>query len=229
MHKIFHPAPLEGTLTLSEEESKHAIKVMRFNVGDHVQLLDGKGSKAVAEISLANQKRTEVEIIKVDKIAERSSSKLTIAIAPTKNINRIEWFIEKCTEIGIDRIALILCHQSERKIVKTERLRKIMISAMKQSGQLFLPELSELTEVKSWISNNKNGFIAHCEDIHKTERLSSLMKPNQDLTILIGPEGDFTPSEVNFALENDFKPISLGSSILRTETAGVVACTIANN
>jgi len=226
MHKIYAQLPDTGTLILSEEESKHLCKVMRKDVGDKVFILDGKGKKATAEITLAHSKKAEVSILEVQTIERRSAVHLTIAIAPTKNLNRIEYFVEKATEIGIDAIQPILCHQSERKILKTDRLEKIAIAAMKQSGQVFLPEISELVSVSEFIRTNPNGLIAYCPEHLTNPQLLNEVKNRESITILIGPEGDFTQEEVNFALENGYKTVSLGNSILRTETAGIYATTL---
>ena len=226
MHKIYAQLPDNGTLILSEEESKHLCKVMRKDVGEKVLILDGKGKKATAEITHAHSKKAEVTILDVQTIERRSDVHLTIAIAPTKNLNRIEYFIEKATEIGIDVITPILCHQSERKVIKTDRLEKIAIAAMKQSGQVFLPHITELISVKDFISTNPNGLIAYCPDHLTNPQLLNEVKNRESITILIGPEGDFTQEEVNFALANGYKTVSLGDSILRTETAGVYATTL---
>lgn len=226
MHKIFAQFPETGNLILSEEESRHVCKVMRKIEGDQVLILDGKGNKATAEITLAHPKKAAVAIREVQSVSSRKPISLTIAIAPTKNLNRIEYFVEKATEIGIDTISPILCHQSERKVIKTDRLEKIAIAAMKQSGQVFLPQIEELTPLKEFIKNNPNGLIAYCPDHLTNPQLLNEVKNRESITILIGPEGDFTQEEVNFALENGYKTVSLGNSILRTETAGVYAATI---
>ena len=149
MHKIYAQLPSSGSLILSEEESKHLCKVMRKTVGDRVLILDGKGKKATAKISIAHAKKAEVSILEIETTGRRSSIELNIAIAPTKNLNRIEYFVEKATEIGIDFIQPILCVQSERKVLKTDRLEKIAIAAMKQSGQVFLPKIASSTTTTS--------------------------------------------------------------------------------
>ena len=226
MHKIYAQLPDNSILILNEEESKHLCKVMRKNVGDKVLILDGKGKKAKAEITLAHSKKAEVTILVVQTIEKRSSVHLTIAIAPTKNLNRIEYFIEKATEIGIDAIKPVLCYQSERKVLKIDRLEKIAIAAMKQSGQVFLPHITELTSVMEFIKINPNGLIAYCPDHLTNPQLLNEVKNREAINILIGPEGDFTQEEVNFAIENGYKTVSLGDSILRTETAGVYATTL---
>jgi len=226
MYKIYAQLPSSGSLILSEEESKHLCKVMRKTVGDRVLILDGKGKKATAKISIAHAKKAEVSILEIETTGRRSSIELNIAIAPTKNLNRIEYFVEKATEIGIDFIQPILCVQSERKVLKTDRLEKIAIAAMKQSGQVFLPKIAELLPVMEFVKNNPNGLIAYCPDHLTNPQLLNEVKNRDSIAILIGPEGDFTQEEVNFALENGYKTVSLGKSILRTETAGVYATTL---
>lgn len=228
MHKIYAGIPETGKLTLNAEESKHVCKVMRKSVGDQVLILDGKGKKAIAEIVVAHHKKAEVAILSTESVKQRSKTNLTIAIAPTKNLSRMEYFVEKATELGVDRVVPILCSQSERKVLKTDRMEKIAVAAMKQSGQLFLPKIQELTPIKEFVSATKNGLIAYCPN-HKTNpQLLNEVKNQANITILIGPEGDFTEEEVNFALNNGYKTVSLGNSILRTETAGVYACSIIN-
>lgn len=228
MHKIFHPFPFENEISISESESKHLCRVMRLKEGAQVLLLDGLGTKALAEITLANPKKTELKIIDLEESENRANFKLTIAIAPTKNIDRFEWFLEKSTELGIDRIVPLLCERSERKVIKPERLNKILISAIKQSGQYFLPKLEELTTFQDFVENNQTGFIAHCEPGDNTPSLKEVIKPKTDINILIGPEGDFTLKEISFAKANNYRDVTFGKSILRTETAGVYCAAITN-
>ena len=228
MHKIFHPFPFENEISISESESKHLCRVMRLTEGSQVLLLDGNGSKALAEITLAHQKKTQLKIIEIDKIEKRGNFNLTIAIAPTKNIDRFEWFLEKSSELGIDRIVPLLCERSERKIIKQDRLNKILISAIKQSGQYFLPKLEALTTLQEFVKNDKTGFIAHCETGVETPPFTEVIKRQTDINILIGPEGDFTSKEISFAKANDYNEVTFGKSILRTETAGVYCSAITN-
>ncbi len=214
-----------NSVQLSSEESKHCIKVLRLRKGDHVQLLNGKGSSFEAVIQIADAKSCILEIEKEVKFSNYRSYHLTIAIAPTKNMDRFEWFTEKATEIGIDRIVPIICRHSERKEIKTDRLEKILVSAMKQSGQKYLPELTSQMSFKELIAQPFDGvkLIAHCAFGEKTT-LKNSITAGKKILLLIGPEGDFDPSEIKFALENGFIPVTMGDSRLRTETAGIVAC-----
>jgi 16S rRNA (uracil1498-N3)-methyltransferase len=182
-----------------------------------------------AEIADANPKKCRLTIVNSALDFGKRNFHLHIAIAPTKNIDRFEWFLEKATEIGIDEITPLLTSHSERKTINAERLEKILVSAMKQSLKAYLPQLHELTTFKELIINNKteNKFIAYCDEIQKIHLKDLATKGNNTL-ILIGPEGDFSPEEIKLAIENGFKVVSLGESRLRTETAGIVACHIVN-
>lgn len=210
---------------LTEEESKHCIRVLRLEKGNEVQLIDGKGGLYHASIQDAHPKRTVLQINSVVQAFNKRNHYLHIAIAPTKNIERIEWFLEKATEIGIDEISLIICQRSERKDAKVERLNKIITSAIKQSIKAYHPVLNELVTFSQLITKPFNGqkFIAHCEKSIKTSLNAELVAKGNYL-ILIGPEGDFTAPEIDDALQNGFKAITLGESRLRTETAGLEAC-----
>jgi 16S rRNA (uracil1498-N3)-methyltransferase len=210
---------------LNEEESKHAIRVMRLEKGDEVQLIDGKGGLYAASILDAHPKRTILQINSVTAAFNKRNHYLHIAIAPTKNIERTEWFLEKATEIGIDEISLIICQRSERKEAKVERLNKIITSAIKQSIKAYHPVLNEPMTFNQLLAKPFTGqkFIAHCDKGDKLNLKSELITSGNYL-ILIGPEGDFTPTEINDALKNDFKAITLGESRLRTETAALEAC-----
>ena len=225
MH-IFYTPDIASVKELPEEESLHCVKVLRLTEGSEITLADGKGSFYKAVITLAHHKRCGVNIIEEIPAPNPWTFKVHIAIAPTKNMDRIEWFSEKCTEIGIDAITLLRCRFSERKEVKTERIEKILISAMKQSLKAILPELEGMMDFKKFITRPFDGqkFIAHCYDENDKSLLKQKYEPGNNALILIGPEGDFSPEEVKLALENGFIPISLGNSRLRTETAGVVAC-----
>lgn len=222
----FYISDISGTsIQLNADESKHCIKVLRLKKGDLVQLMNGKGSLYKAVIQHPDSKKCLLEIVEEEKFQNARNFHLTIAIAPTKNNERFEWFLEKSTEIGIDRIVPVICQHSERKDIKSERLAKILISAMKQSGQTFLPELASLTSFKELVDSTFDGIklIAHCESGEK-RLLKNAVLPGKNILILIGPEGDFDPSEIKLALEKGFIPVSLGNSRLRTETAGIVAC-----
>lgn len=225
MHIFYTPDLSENSYTLNETESKHCIRVLRLQQGDEIILVDGRGGFFTAEIIDPNVKRCSVNVIKSSKKFGLSNFQVQIAIAPTKNMDRIEWFLEKTTEIGINRITPLLCRYSERKEVKHERLEKVMISAMKQSLKAYLPQLDPLTKFNDFINQPFNGqkFIAHCEE-QERELLKNRVEPNQNYLILIGPEGDFSTEEIEAALKAGFRPVSLGDSRLRTETAGVVAC-----
>ncbi len=219
----------DSTYVLDETESKHAIKVLRLNQGDSINLVDGKGTFYTAEISNAHHKKCEVTIINQQK-EDNNKPIIHIAIAPTKNNDRLEWFVEKTTEIGVSEISPIICDHSERKILKKERIEKRAISAMKQSLKATLPIINDATTFKSFISSipeSTEKYIAHCYNENQ-KHIKEIYTPDKSCVVLIGPEGDFSPQEVELALQNDFTPISLGKSRLRTETAGLVACNIVN-
>lgn len=232
MHLFYTPDINSDLYTLSEEESKHAVRVLRLKLGDKIELIDGHGGFYDAEIIDDNQKRCSVKIIGTKKEWEKRNVFLHIAIAPTKNNDRTEWFVEKAVETGIDEVSLIDCDNSERTVMKVERLQKVAISAMKQSLKAYLPKLNEIKVFKKFIeeTNSFKGekFIAHCNYRGTLPHLKSAYTPKTNTLILIGPEGDFTMDEVNHALQNGFKEISLGSSRLRTETAALYACTTIN-
>ena len=210
---------------LNEEESKHCVRVLRLQNGDEVQLIDGRGNFYIATLTDAHPKRTQLRIISIEKDFHKRNHYLHIAIAPTKNIERLEWFLEKATEIGIDEISLIICQRSERKEAKVDRLNKIITAAIKQSVKAWHPILNEPAPLNKFLSAPFDGqkFIAHCEPGDKFS-LKDELKLFGKYLILIGPEGDFTPKEISEAFNNDFKAITLGESRLRTETAALEAC-----
>ena len=222
---LFYVPNLSVGHVLPEEESQHAVKVLRMQVGDAISVVDGTGGFYHAVISNPHPKHCEFEIKKTILEFGKRDYKIHIAIAPTKNIERLEWFIEKATEIGIDQITPIICRFSERKIVKAERLEKIIVSAAKQSLKAYFPVLNPQCTFDELISkhNASQKFIAHCYEEDK-KLLQNEIKKSSDVLILIGPEGDFSKEEVQSAILHDFIPVSLGESRLRTETAGVVAC-----
>ena len=225
MHLFYTPDIVGTNYVLDEVESKHAVRVLRLNEGEIIQLIDGNGNFFEARISDPNPKRCGIEVVtKTEKFGERRSY-LHIAVAPTKNIDRLEWFLEKATEIGIDEITPILCEHSERKVIKDDRLEKVIISAMKQSLKAYLPKLNPLTPIKELCQSDFQGkkFIAHCYDQDKRQLKAEIENSLSNL-ILIGPEGDFSEKEVDSAIENGFIPVSLGQSRYRTETAALVAC-----
>ena len=228
--QLFYVPDISGAeVFLNEAESKHAIKALRLSNGDTIQLVDGKGGFYKAEVSDADPKKCRIAITNKQTDFGKKDFRLHIAIAPTKNIDRFEWFLEKATEIGIDEITTLLTEHSERKTVKTERLEKILISAMKQSIKAYLPVLNEITRFYDLISTTtcKNKFIAHCK-AGKNNHLKNIVKKSEDVLVLIGPEGDFSTEEIKFAQEHGFQEVSLGNSRLRTETAGIIACHIVN-
>jgi 16S rRNA (uracil1498-N3)-methyltransferase len=227
MHLFYTPdiEPSHPQYFLNEEESKHAVRVLRLELGAEVQLIDGRGGLYTAEIKDAHPKRTILQITNVIAEYSKRNHYLHIAIAPTKNLDRLEWFLEKATEIGIDEISLIICQRSERKEAKTERLDKIITAAIKQSLKAYHPVLNEVIAFSKFISQTFDGqkFIAHCEDSEKINLKNELQKQGRCL-VLIGPEGDFSPAEINAALDNGYKALTLGDSRLRTETAALEAC-----
>jgi RNA methyltransferase, RsmE family len=211
--------------SFDKEESKHIIKVLRKKEGDNLYVTNGLGDLFKTEITLASDSKCLVKIVSSEK-SEPSKYYLHLAVAPTKMNDRFEWFLEKATEIGISEITPIICDHSERKVIKTDRFDKIILSAMKQSLHYYLPKLNEPILFKDFIKQQKSeglNLIAHCEETDK-KSLKEVVKPNRDITILIGPEGDFSEKEIKLALENKYIPVTLGNTRLRTETAAVVAC-----
>lgn len=228
--QLFYVPNISGAeVILDETESKHAIRVLRLQSGDFVQIVDGAGGLFNAEIADANPKKCKLAIIESEQNFGKRNFHLHIAIAPTKNNERLEWFLEKATEIGIDEITPLLTERSERKTVNPERLEKILVSAMKQSVKAYLPRLNNPQNFKELVKQPFNGkkFIAYIEE-KQTVHLKNVVGKNDNVLVLIGPEGDFSPAEVQLAMQNGFQPVSLGDSRLRTETAGVVACHIVN-
>lgn len=224
---MYYCQDIETTHTLTEEESLHCVQVLRGKVGDEVEVTDGMGTIFHCRIVVPHRKHCEVEILSREVTQPLHTGYVHIAIAPTKNIDRLEWMIEKCTEIGVDEITPILCEHSERKTVNSERLQKIMISAAKQSLKARFPRLNPLTRLRDLLPDG-DRLIAHCiEGYAATDSKHALrdhIVAGHKVTILIGPEGDFSQDEVNWALQNGYQPVSLGPARLRTETAGVVAC-----
>jgi 16S rRNA (uracil1498-N3)-methyltransferase len=226
MQLFYNPNINETTeyFSFDKEESKHIIKVLRKKDTDILFVTNGLGFLFKTEITLASDSKCTVQIISFEK-KEESKFKLHLAVAPTKMNDRFEWFLEKATEIGIHEITPIICDRSERKVINAERFDKIILSAMKQSNELFLPKLNNAVTFKEFIKQQNKGLqlIAHCEETDK-KTLKSVLKPNENVTLLIGPEGDFSEKEIALALENNYIPVSLGNTRLRTETAAVVAC-----
>ena len=226
MQLFYNPTIDETTKSFSfdKEESKHIIKVLRKKDTDILFVTNGLGFLFKTEITLASDNKCTVKILSIEK-TEPSKFQLHLAVAPTKMNDRYEWFLEKATEIGINEITPIICDRSERKVVNRERFEKILLTAMKQSNVLFLPKLNEAITFKELIKRKNEGLqlIAHCEETDK-KTLKSVLKPSENVTLLIGPEGDFSEKEIVLALENNYIPVSLGETRLRTETAAIVAC-----
>jgi 16S rRNA (uracil1498-N3)-methyltransferase len=224
MHLFYSTNISDNTISLDNEESKHLAKVLRLEMGDHVHVIDGKGTRYLCSILIAHQKATQLTILEKEVVNETYG--IEIAAAPTKNLNRWEWFLEKTTEIGIDAIHPIVSFHSERKVLKKDRQERILVSAMKQSYKTKLPKLSELEKLKNFISRDFAGrkFICHCYDELPKKSLNESFKKGEKALLLIGPEGDFSKEEVELAMKKGFEPIGLGESRLRTETAAIVAC-----
>lgn len=225
MHIFYTPDIKGDDYLLNEQESKHATRVLRLVEGNEVLLIDGRGAKYVAVIAAKAGKKTLVNITSKEMIPHRSSHRLHIAIAPTKNMERLEFFLEKATEIGVDEITPLLCRYSERKVIKDERLERVVIAAAKQSVKAFMPKLNPLTKVADFVKKEHFGgrYIAHCYDMPK-EALKDVATIAKGSTVMIGPEGDFSQEEVALASEYGFTAVELGKERLRTETAGIVAC-----
>lgn len=214
--------------SFSPEESKHIVKVLRKKEGDQLQITNGQGYLFTARILLADPKKCKAEIVQTQKKHPKMHW-LHMAVAPTKMNDRFEWFLEKVTEIGVNEITPIICDHSERTVVKPERMARVMQSAMKQSLRTFLPKLNPAISFSEFMEKQHKGlkFIAHCEEEEKVE-LKRRVAADKDITILIGPEGDFSSSEIQMAYDKGFLPVSLGEARLRTETAAIVACNTVN-
>lgn len=225
MHIFYTPDIKSEVYELNEEESKHCIKVLRLITGTNLYLVDGKGGFYTAQIEDPHPKKTRLKVVEKTENFGKRNHYLHIAIAPTKNMERLEWFLEKATEIGIDEITPIICERSERKEVKLERLNKVITSAVKQSIKAYHPQLNSPKRFDELIyqNTNKHKFIAHCMQGAKTS-INNQFEAHSNYLILIGPEGDFTHYELELAINNNYIPISLGNSRLRTETAALEAC-----
>ena len=222
---LFYAPDIALNLQLPETEAHHCLKVLRMQPGDVLQITDGKGNFYQAEIAGVHSGCCQVNLLEIFPQHPLWKGRIEIALAPTKNSDRIEWFAEKATEIGIDKISFLRCRFSERKEMSIERIRKIMISAMKQSEKAHLPDLQSMTDFKEFVRQNFDGhkFIAHCYPDKKIP-LVQAYHSNENVLILIGPEGDFSEEEIALAQESGFIPVSLGESRLRTETAALAAC-----
>ena len=226
MQLFYNPnvSETDSIFNFDKDESRHIVKVLRKKVGDTLHITNGKGWLFTTELISAEQKHCSAKIISKQE-HKKGNYKLHLAVAPTKMNDRFEWFLEKATEIGVDTITPILCDHSERKVIKTKRFEKIIQSAMKQSLQYHLPELKPLTAFYDFIKQDFTGqiFIAHCEETER-KSLKSQINPDTDITILIGPEGDFSVKEIAIALQQNYIPVTLGNTRLRTETAAITAC-----
>ncbi len=222
--ELFFDPQFTGEGLLCESESKHCINVLRHKIGDEITIANGKGYYYKGRIISAHPKRCEIENISLQRY-EESPYKIHLAVAPTKSIDRFEWMIEKAIELGVNEITPLLCHHSERKKIRTDRIEKVVIAAMKQSLKAYMPIINELTPFKQFIKENKttNSFIAHCYNSEKIP-LKQAYPSKSDTLLYIGPEGDFSETEVESAIKAGITPVSLGSSRLRTETAGIIAC-----
>lgn len=232
MHLFYEPDILTNGGTLSEDESKHCVKVLRHNNGDAIRIIDGKGTRVTATITDASPRACRVKT-ETTETKPPPTQQCHIAIAPTKSSDRFEWFLEKSTETGVDRITPLLCHQSERKQIKPQRLERVITAATKQSLRLWHPVLEELTSIKEFLQKDfpdAAKFIAYCETEDRKELVDELKKTGseKEILVLIGPEGDFSEEEIRLAKEQGFVPVSLGPNRLRTETAGIAACMIVN-
>jgi 16S rRNA (uracil1498-N3)-methyltransferase len=224
--QLFYNADIKSTdiaFTFDKDESRHIVKVLRKREGDKIHITNGNGALFTSEITFAAEKKCEVKIIE-EKVHEPMPYYLHLAVAPTKMNDRYEWFLEKATEIGISEITPLICEHSERTAFKADRFEKILQSAMKQSLQFYLPKLNDPVPFNAFVKQERDGqlYIAHCEETDK-KLLKTELQPKQNITILIGPEGDFSTKEIELALAQKYVPVSLGNTRLRTETAAVVA------
>ena len=225
MEQLFYAPDIAANHTLPEDESEHCVRVLRLKEGDSITITDGKGFLYKAILGNAHPKHCLVNIIEQFPQNPLWQYNIHIAVAPTKNPDRMEWLVEKATEIGINTLTWLRCHNSERREIKLHRLYKIAISAMKQSQKTFLPQINEMIDFNKFISQPFDGYkmIAHCRNDEK-HLIKDLYKPDGNVLIMIGPEGDFSNEEIKDAITAGFAPVSLGKSRLRTETAALVAC-----
>ncbi|MBQ4366590.1 MAG: 16S rRNA (uracil(1498)-N(3))-methyltransferase [Muribaculaceae bacterium] len=225
----FYCPDIATTLTLTEDESRHCVRVLRLAEGDSIEVVDGRGNLYTCRISMAHPKRCAIEVTGCISSPPHWGCRIVLAVAPTKMLDRMEWMVEKCVEMGVDRIVPLRCHNSERTEIKTERLKRVMVAAMKQSLKATLPQIDEMTPLVQLLQQPWEGdrFMAYCDpELPREQRqlLPQLCKSGRDVMVLIGPEGDFSPEEVAAALAAGVVPVSLGESRLRTETAAVMAC-----
>jgi 16S rRNA (uracil1498-N3)-methyltransferase len=225
MNIFYLPEFQSGDIILNEEESGHAVKVLRLKENDPVTLVDGKGNLLEGEITTAHPKKCRIKVLSVKEEFGKKNYRLHLAVAPAKNSDRMEWLVEKATEIGLNEFTPLICRYSERKQIHVNRLEKVAVAAMKQSLKAYLPIIHEIIPFEKFISLNFQAkkFIAHCAPGEKPH-LFSLICQKEDVLVLIGPEGDFSPDEIACAKQHGFQEISLGNSRLRTETAALAAC-----
>lgn len=229
MQLFYAPQMTLPEYTLAEEESRHAIKVLRLRVGDTLHITDGRGNLHLCQVVSDSAKHCTVRVVESQSEFEKRNYSLTMAVAPTKNIDRYEWFLEKATEIGVDTFVALESAHSERRVVKPEREEKVITAAVKQSLKAYHPAFEDMTPFKALVAREFSGrkFIAHCgEPVRGKSYLTSTLNAGENALVLIGPEGDFSPEEVSLAVENGFEEITLGTQRLRTETAAVVAVTM---
>lgn len=227
----YYAPEIAETLTLPEEEARHCLRVLRTQIGECVEVVDGHGHRYTCRVLSTDPRKATVEITGVTDVPTFWAAPLTVAVAPTKNIDRIEWLVEKAVEIGVGRIVPLLCRRSERKVVKSERLVKIAVSAMKQSLKSYLPQVDALTDIKSFVNKQselhqteqRQLMFGYCSAEFKRSPFVRNYNPQLPLTVLIGPEGDFSPEEVTLLVDNGFLPVTFGEQRLRTETAGLYA------
>lgn len=223
----FYAPDIDSTCVLPESDSQHCCRVLRMQAGDSVEVVDGRGTLYRCRIVVAHTKRTEVEIVERVALPPVWNGEITIAVAPTKHLDRMEWLVEKLVEIGVDRIVPVRCRRSERKEIKTERLEKIAVSAMKQSLKAVLPRIDEMTDLREFAASlpaDVRKYVGYCDDNIERKLLAREYKAGESAVMLIGPEGDFAPEEIDMLVASGFVPVTLGDNRLRTETAALVAC-----
>lgn len=233
MQLFFHSNLQDSIIELPEDESKHCIRVLRKQLGDILTLIDGKGNEAQCEITNANPKKCILNVVEIKHHAKPANRHLHLVVAPTKNFDRMDWMLEKCTEIGVDEITFIEAENSERDKINKERSEKILVQSIKQSKQYWLPQLNNIISLKELLNKEivqTTKFIAWCKT-DSTQGLAKQLQQHKDhsIMVLIGPEGDFTHNELIQCESKGFIPVSLGNTILRTETAAMYACTVINS
>lgn len=223
----FYAPDIAQTSVLPESDSQHCCRVLRMQAGDFVEVVDGRGTLYRCKIVTAHSKRTEIEIVDRMALPPVWDFNITVAVAPTKHLDRMEWMVEKLVEIGVNRIVPIRCMRSERKELKIERLEKIAVSAMKQSLKAVLPQIDEMMPLKTFVNTIDKSdlrYVAYCEDWLERKLLAREYRPGASVTVLIGPEGDFSREEIELLLASGFTAVTLGDNRLRTETAALVSC-----